>query len=184
MIADTLTNTHCFTSAFDPLPCPDSWCPPSGPLRLSSSITTVQPPTLHSARDYPPLALALAFTPLSRCFTNCWILSLSCSLSYLSCRSAQPRLSETYMLAKIRRAKTSVDMSVYLNFIKQFMPCQQEVSNWIGLFYIAWCLNKTSQSIHALHLLGWHWSRPRLNHFILTNTVCIQYSWVVQLQTR
>lgn len=95
MIADTLTNTHCFTSAFDPLPCPDSWCPPWGPLRLSSLITTVQPPTLHSARDYPPLPLALAFTPLSRCFTNCWILSLSCSLSYLSCRSAQPRLSET-----------------------------------------------------------------------------------------
>lgn len=66
MIAHTHTKTlGCFTSVFHPLPCPDSWCPPSGPLRLPSPLITVAwPPTLHSATDYPPLPLALPFTLL------------------------------------------------------------------------------------------------------------------------
>lgn len=79
----TYNNTHthtetlsCFSSVFHPLPCPDSRCPPPGPLRLPSPlITTAWPPTLHSARDYPPLPLALPFTLISLCLWVCCFLS-------------------------------------------------------------------------------------------------------------
>ncbi len=121
--AHMMTHTHtktlsCFTSVFHPLPCPDSWCPPWGPLKLPSPLITVAwPPTLHSVRDYPPLPLALPFTLLlSLCLSFCCFLSLLCSLFHTS-----PSLHTFIDLGK----KTTVDSSVHLRFwvIKRVILC-------------------------------------------------------------